>query len=284
MSLFNSSEDKKSLSTHQAEPISEPHYKPPNGDGDNISISPPKESEYDVKNGKTPTPTREKPGNTLQDSGDDGRPADSVIMPPGTSTPNGTGELVPVADSAVVDVDARLKLLARQIAGSKKKLVANVLAIGEALTEAQDLLASHHGGVFGKWVKQNCGFSKRTAYRYMSAQLTFGSCAPVAQRRFELSTMYILAHDSTPPAAVTEAIEIAESGETVTSKTAHQLIAKHGDGKPARKVSTRPEPILYDDPDAIVTVHAKHPGVDHGQVLARVFKKIMGERKAREAA
>jgi len=209
---------------------------------------------------------------------------ESPIMPAGTSTPTGTGELVPASDSAVVDVDARLKALARQISGSKKKLVANVLAIGEALTEAQDLLASHHGGAFGKWVKQSCGFSKRTAYRYMSAHLTFGSCATMSQRRFDISTMYLLANDSTPSAAVTEAIELAESGETVTSKTAHQLIAKHGDGKQARKVSSRPEPILYDDPEAIVTVHAKHPGVDPTQVLARVFKTLMSDRKKSEAA
>jgi len=252
MALFNRDENKtRPLSSFTAEPSSEPTDKTP------------KESESDDKNGKTPAapPTREKPGKELPDR-----------------------EGVRPSDSSVIDVDARLKSLARQIAGSKKKLVANVLQIGQSLTEAQDLLASHHGGAFGKWVKQSCGFSKRTAYNYMGAHLTFGSCATVAQRRFELSTMYLLASDSTPSAAVTEAIDLAESGETVTGKTAKQLIAKHGDGKPARKVSTRPDPVMYDDPEAIITVHAKHPGVDHAQALARVFKKIMADRKASEAA
>jgi len=205
--------------------------------------------------------------------------------PTGASKLSGTtGELAPVSDSAVVDVGGRLKVLARQIAGSKKKLVGNVLQIGEALAEAQDLLASHHGGAFGRWVKQSCGFTRQSAYRYIAAHLVFGGCNIMLQRRFDISTMYLLANDSTPSAAVTEAIELAESGETVTSKTAHQLIAKHGDGKTARKVSSRPEPILYDDPEAIVTVHPKHPGVDPAQVLARVFKTLMADRKASEAA
>jgi len=201
-------------------------------------------------------------------------------------------ELTPVGDGtspnpslvgSAIDVDARLKSLARQIAGNKKKLVANVLTIGQALTDAQDLLADHAGGAFGKWVKQSCGFSKRTAYRYMSAHLTFGSCATMSQRRFDISTMYLLANDSTPSAAVTEAIEIAESGETVTGKTAKQLIAKHGDGKPARKASSRPgrpQPIQLIDAQAVVTIRPLSEGVDICGVLSRLLKEQLDKRKA----
>jgi len=211
----------------------------------------------------SPRLTPEVSGNKLQDRGGVG------------------GDAPPVTDSAI-DVDARLKSLARQIAGSKKKLVANVLEIGRALTDAQDLLADHAGGAFGKWVKQSCKFSKRSAYRYMSAHLTFGGCATVAQRRFEPSTMYLLANDSTPSAAVTEAIEFAESGETVTGKIAKQLIAKHGDGKPARKVSSRPsrpQPIQLIDDQAVVTIRPLSEGVDICGVLSRLLKEQLDKRK-----
>ena len=152
MSIF-SSEEKQSLSTYQADTTSEA-AKPANDLASVVGMG-------------EPTPTA--PASLV----------DSAVAP---TPPQSEESLQPT------DIDARLKSLARQIAGTKKKLVGNVLQIGEALTEAQDLLANHHGGAFGKWVKQSCGFSKRTAYNYMSAHLVFGGCATVAQRRFEPST------------------------------------------------------------------------------------------------
>ena len=219
-----------------------------------------------------------------------GGPILSPRLTPEVSQSDDKNSITRAAPAAVrvepIDIDARLKSLARQIAGSKKKLVANVLEIGRALTDAQDLLADHAGGAFGKWVKQNCGFSKRTAYNYMSAHLVFGGCAIIAQRRFEPSTMYLLANDSTPSGAVTEAIQIAESGETVTSKTAKKLITKHSDGKPARKVSSRPgrpQPIQLIDAQAVVTIRPLSEGVDICSLLGRLLKEQL-DLKRKEAA
>jgi len=192
----------------------------------------------------------------------------------GESTPTAPAPLV---DSAV-DVESRLKSLARQIAGSKKKLVANVLAIGESLTEAQDLLANHNGGAFTRWVRQRCGFTTKTAYRYLSAWRTFGGCDTVSQRRFELSAMYLLAHDSAPEPAVDEALELASNGEKVTTKTAREIIAKYAPKTVSSKPG-RPEPILLEDAQAVVTIRPLSEGVDICGVLSRLLKEQLAKRK-----
>jgi len=237
-----------------------------------------------------------------------------TATPPGAGEPVSpalTGELVPAADStseaakpadlmsvgggefsptapaslagSAIDVEARLKSLARQIAGSKRKFVSSVLAIGESLAEAQTLLASHHNGAFGRWVKQSCGFTRQSAYRYIAIWQTFRRCNIMLQRRFDVTAMHLLAHDSTPESAVSEAIELASNGENVTTKTAREIIAKHAP-KTASRIPGRPEPIILEDSQAVVVIRPTVEGVEAYDVLARILRKMMVERKAREAA
>jgi len=186
-------------------------------------------------------------------------------------------------ESAEIDIDARLKVIARKIVGTKKKLVANVLSIGELLSDAQDLLASSSGGAFGKWIKQRCGYSRVTAYKYIAVHRVFGGCKPGLQRQFDTSAMYALSLDNVPPAAVADSLKLAESGETITGKVAKQLITMHTVDSEARTVSTKPDLIFFEDPEAIVTIQPRKDGVDPYNVLARILKKMIEERKAIEA-
>jgi len=206
---------------------------------------------------------------------------EAPIMPSVASAPTETGELV--LDSDVLDVDARLKALERKIVSTKRKLVSSVLDIGKSLEEAQNLMADHNGGAFTRWVRQRCGFTTKTAYRYLSAWRTFGGCDTVSQRRFELSAMYLLAHDSAPEPAVDEAIELASNGEKVSTKTAREIIAKYAPKAVSSKPG-RPEPIIIEDAQAVVVIRPTAEGVEAYDVLARILRKMMAEQRAREAA
>jgi len=197
-------------------------------------------------------------------------------------------ELTPVGDGtsptsslvgSAIDVDSRLKVLERKIVSSKRKLVLNVLAIGESLAEAQDLLADHHGGAFTRWIKQRCGFTPKTAYKYLAAWRTFGSCEPGSQRRFDVSAMHLLAHDSTPEPAVSEALELASNGKKVTTRTAREIIARHSP-KTVRSKPGRPQPILLTDAQAIITIRPLSEGVDICSLLGRVLKEQLDKRRA----
>ena len=74
----------------------------------------------------------------------------------------------------VVDVAKRLSGLARSIKSHQRKATQELLACGAALAEAQELLASHKGGTFGKWLTDKVQMSRSTAYNLISLHSKFG--------------------------------------------------------------------------------------------------------------
>lgn len=128
----------------------------------------------------------------------------------------------------IADKDAKGKLisLAARVAKLKLSFGQSITDIGKELLTAQAVLANHNQGIFTSWVRDECGFSIRTAYRFISVATRFGDgCANLAQ--LEDSALYVLAESETPKSAVKEALRLADQGVRVTHKVAKDIVARH---------------------------------------------------------
>lgn len=65
------------------------------------------------------------------------------------------------------EIQAQLNEAREKILELKQKTIWNIIETGKILKEKQDLLADHYKGNFIKWVEDECGLSKATAYRYI---------------------------------------------------------------------------------------------------------------------
>jgi len=175
----------------------------------------------------------------------------------------------------IVDVDQRLAALARRITTAKKRMVDSVLTIGEALTEAQALLADHNGGSFNKWIRQRCNFTARTAYRYIKAFQTFGSCDSQSQRKFDVQAMHLLSDDNAPEKAVAEAIDLAGGGEKITTKVAKSLIGKHGPRR--RKSPGAPGPLIIEVDGGTIAIRPDADDADIASMLMQAMRQFRSE-------
>lgn len=147
-------------------------------------------------------------------------------------------------DYSVVDDDCRRKLIscAGEVTRQKKTGLAAMLEMGQAIKTANELLANHSGGTFGKWVETECGIAPKSAYRYMHAWESFGSCDSLSQLTAE--AVYALSSPNAPPEAAKQAQKLADKGVKVTEKVAKELLAP-AEPKPAKKptpAKPAPEP------------------------------------------
>ncbi len=104
----------------------------------------------------------------------------------------------------------------------------NILEIGLKLIEVKERLEH---GEFGDWLKAEFDWDERTARRFMSVANAFKT-DKLSDLSLAPSALYLLAAPSTPEEARLEAVELAESGETVTHAKAKSIVEKHkADGK-----------------------------------------------------
>ena len=167
-----------------------------------------------------------------------------------------TDTVIQEADQSqpVDTVDAQLKQIARKVRAAHKRIqkaaaaaVLGVVELGEQLRIAKQLLASHKGGAFGKWLK-TCNIPRSSAHRAIQVFETLGDCPSVGQ--IDLSAAYALAASGTPDAAISEVIEITKT-DRVDAKLVRGIIAKH---KPARNKSAGPDPIVIRVGGATVSI------------------------------
>lgn len=123
------------------------------------------------------------------------------------------------------DVAGKLRNLANRLQGLKEKLAGHILEIGETITIAHDQFAKQKTGEFLKWVEFEAGYSKSSAYNYMSAYRVFGNVPNFG--RIEDSALYALAQNNTPENARKEALRLADKGVKITHKQAKAIIKKH---------------------------------------------------------
>jgi hypothetical protein len=101
-----------------------------------------------------------------------------------------------------------------------------LLDVGKELTEAQSELANHAGGIFQQWAMAETGLSKGAIYNLINVYKEFGSRPNFGQLPIDKSAMYLLAAPSTPEEVREEAVNRATAGETITHKTARQMVGK----------------------------------------------------------
>lgn len=148
------------------------------------------------------------------------------------------------------DVAGKLRNLANRLQGLKEKLAGHILEIGETITIAHEQFAKQKTGEFLKWVEFEAGYSKSSAYNYMSAFRVFGNVPNFG--RIEDSAMYALAQNNTPENALKEALKLADKGVKITHKQAKEIIKKHTEPKdeqePEEEEEIEEEPEVVEEP------------------------------------
>lgn len=126
-----------------------------------------------------------------------------------------------------VTLDIETRIIVQQCVSEIKQRVQDTLKatweIGQKLFEIRERLGY---GLFDSWLKSEFQWSRRTAYNYISIFESF-SCASIAQLKIAPTTLYLLAADTTPQEARTEAIERALAGEKITESKAKALIKQY---------------------------------------------------------
>ena len=150
------------------------------------------------------------------------------------------GEQNAAEDAELAAVDKRIESYAVEIDDWKITSTEAILGIGQCLKEAHNLLSgSGRDGRFAPWVESRCGFSRRTAYRYLDVYRVFGTkCASLSH--FTHEALYLLSAESTPAEVTEEAILLAGQGERITSQRAKQLRAKFSNERVERVAEPRP--------------------------------------------
>ena len=110
-----------------------------------------------------------------------------------------------------------------EIKGLIRRTAQDIIEVGVRLVEVKDLLPH---GFFGTWLKTEFDWSERTAQRFMSVAYAFKSVT-VSDLDIQPKALYLLAAKSTPEEARLEAIEQAETGETISYSKANKIVAAH---------------------------------------------------------
>jgi hypothetical protein len=136
-----------------------------------------------------------------------------------------TAVLQTAFDYSEIDAVSKDKLIraASEINNHKAESLRSMIAMGESIRQAQDLLANHGNGAFGKWIELECGISPRSAYNYLNAWEKFKDCESLSQ--FTAEGMYLLSSPSAPSDVTERAKKLASAGVRVTAKVAKNLIA-----------------------------------------------------------
>jgi Protein of unknown function (DUF3102) len=99
----------------------------------------------------------------------------------------------------------------------------DIWEIGQKLADVRSQLKH---GQFDIWLKAEFGWSRRTAYNFISVYETFGERATLAQVDIATSALYLLAAPSTSQKVRDEFIEKAKVGQSVTYKELRETIQK----------------------------------------------------------
>lgn len=102
-----------------------------------------------------------------------------------------------------------------------KRSAQDIWEIGQRLAEVRSQLKH---GQFEKWLKDEFGWSRRTAYNFISVYEAFQESVNFAQIDIATSALYLLAAPSTPQTIRNEVLERAQKGEKIAYKDLHRVI------------------------------------------------------------
>jgi Protein of unknown function (DUF3102) len=159
---------------------------------------------------------------------------------------NRKNELVTVAgefDYGLLDskIAEQLRSAAKRIRERVKRTLEAIIEIGRDLLRAKESVAH---GQFGPWLQMEFGWSDRTARNFMEVAEVFGPKSEIISDLAIVPTAaYLLAAPSTPYEARQIALDRAQSGETITSAVAKEIVGA-ARTKTARKVGIVPTNML----------------------------------------
>ena len=102
-----------------------------------------------------------------------------------------------------------------------RRTAQDIWEIGQKLFEVRTELEY---GQFDTWVKAEFGWSRRTAYNFISVYEAFGKSANFAQLEIATSALYKLAASSTPQSVRKKFLDKAQQGEKITHKEISQAL------------------------------------------------------------
>ena len=131
--------------------------------------------------------------------------------------------------SALVHLSAKHKLdngqhlpeIARHIRGLSQNASAAIIEIGRSLIQAKDI-ARH--GEFAPWIRNECGFTLRSAQNYMRAALfAVGKSETISL--LSPGAIYLLSAKSTPPEIVSSVMRALENGRIFSETEIEDMLA-----------------------------------------------------------
>jgi hypothetical protein len=124
-------------------------------------------------------------------------------------------------DYASLDLDTAqfIQEQTGEIRGLMRRTAQDIFEIGQKLLQVKAKLGH---GRFGTWLTVEFDWTERTAQQFMNVARQF-KAENFADLQLAPSALYLLAAPSTPPKVRQEAIARAESGETITHKTAKAI-------------------------------------------------------------
>lgn len=143
------------------------------------------------------------------------------------------------------ELDTETRIVVQQRTEEIKVLVRrsaqDIIDIGSKLIDVKARLG--HGN-FGGWLESEFGWSDQTARRFMHVAEFSKINTGVDFMNIQAKALYLLAAPSTPEAARIEAIERAQNGETITHRTAQNIVSEYRAVTPlnATRVTLQPTP------------------------------------------
>lgn len=125
-------------------------------------------------------------------------------------------------DYSQLEMESRIRVqtLADTIRRLMRVTAQQIVEIGEHLTEVRQRLGDNR---FENWLDAEFGWKLRTAYNFMAVAEKF-TAASLSDGRLSASALYLLAAPGVPEEARTAAVEIAQSGGTVSREVARAVV------------------------------------------------------------
>ena len=150
------------------------------------------------------------------------------------------GLTLPVDEDTAVSVDGLtpdeqqdLEFCALDINMAAKNMAWSLIDMGKAASRARDILAKRRDGSFSRWIDAECTISSNMVYGSIKAYEKFGHLDFEIIAKLHVGAALLLAQGNVPEQARIAAIEMAESGETVTKAAAAGIIAENAPDEPA---------------------------------------------------
>lgn len=132
-----------------------------------------------------------------------------------------------IIDFDYFSLDEEQRLIIQQRTGEirerLRRSAQDIWEIGQKLADVRSRLKH---GQFDVWLKAEFGWSRRTAYNFISVYETFGERATLAQVDIATSALYLLAAPSTSQKVRDEFLSKAKVGASVTHKELREIIQK----------------------------------------------------------